>query len=394
MSSSAVLSDVRVAPPSTAGRYEFEVFEGRAGLTALRENWQRITATAPAVRFFQLYEWHASYLDSLVTPPARACFFLARRQGAPAGIVPLLRTTRTMAGLPVRSLELPTHAHLPLAGPVARSPEENASIVSGLLQELHRGRHDPWDVVCLSNLLDDGNTRAALLDLGYQPALRVPVAGCDYLRCEPLDRVAARFSKNFRGNLRKARNKLEGLGGVEYLTARQPAELRAALAEFLDVEASGWKGVGGTGSAIKLDPQAGRFYEALVENFGARGACEINLLKTRAGACLAGQLCLVVGDTCAVLKIGYDESYAQVAPGNMLLEHLIRRHSAEGGVRYINLVTDAAWHANWRPLTALVTDVYLFNSTLRGRLAFLLRRTKRRLGRWYRALRDAAAAGK
>ncbi len=77
-----------------------------------------------------------------------------------------------------------------------------------------------------------------------------PQAGWGVVDCSrPFDETFSALSKNFRGNLRKARNKLAKLEGVEFVSARGPEELASALEVFLDVEASGWKGASGTGTA-------------------------------------------------------------------------------------------------------------------------------------------------
>src|SRR5690606_17756733 len=87
-----------------------------------------------------------------------------------------------------------------------------------------------------------------------------------------------RLSKNFRGSLRKARNKLARLAGVEVRWAREPAEIYPAFERFLEVEASGWKGDGGIGTAIQLDPTLRAFYGGLMQRLAQTGRARINLM--------------------------------------------------------------------------------------------------------------------
>ena len=121
----------------------------------------------------------------------------------------------------------------------------------------------------------------------------------------------------------------------------------------------------------------------VLRNFSQIGACEINLLRAE-GKCIAGQFCLVTGDTSYILKIGYDEAYAQVAPGNMLLEQAIQRHLSEGAIKYVNLVTDTPWHSSWRPLSYAVSRIWVFNITAAGLTAYSLLRAKGPLSHTYR----------
>jgi CelD/BcsL family acetyltransferase involved in cellulose biosynthesis len=303
---------------------------------------------------------------------------------------------RAVARLRLRSLELPHHAHMLLADCVCSASNGGRGVLAALVRHLRQQRSLAWDVLYLPHLLQDSCALRALRDERPALVLETPQTRCDYLRCVPFEELAETLSKNFRGSLRKARNKLTRLTGLEYVCATRGPELDAALAEFLDVEASGWKGTAGTGSAIKLDERVSGFYRALAASFGQSGGCEINLLKAE-GKCIAGQFCLVTGDTLYILKIGYDEAYAHVAPGNMLLEHTMRRCAEAGVIKYVNLVTDAAWHASWKPESLAVSDVSVFNPTAAGLAAFGLVRGKRLLGAayraWYGARRVAAPVG-
>src|SRR5690606_3546190 len=110
---------------------------------------------------------------------------------------------------------------------------------------------------------------------------------------------------------------LAELGGAEVRVARAGAELERAFAAFLDIEASGWKGGEGTGTAIRLVPEALAFYGGLVATPPAGGALEVSLLVAGERA-LAGQLCLRVDGTVYLLKIGYDEAARDLVPGSVL----------------------------------------------------------------------------
>jgi CelD/BcsL family acetyltransferase involved in cellulose biosynthesis len=262
---------------------------------------------------------------------------------------------------------------MPLSDGVFARSDSDGTILQGLIAHLQRQSEIEWDLVFFTNLLEDGPIRRALESSPIPRMISAPRTRCNYISCAPFDELSDKFSKNFRGNLRKARNKLMNLSGVEYVTARRQPQLGQALDEFLEVEASGWKGATGAQTAIKLDVRLKNFYRSLCETFSPNDACEINLLKAD-GRCIAGQFCLVVGDTSYILKIGYDESYVHVAPGNMLLEYSLRRYWQEGVVKYLNLVTDTPWHANWKPHSYAVSNAYVFNATPAGLAASALLR--------------------
>jgi len=373
MNSSTTMTSEFMTAYDWSAEQQFEIFRGKAGLRSIREDWNRITRASDRLRFFQCYELYESYLDALAEAHSPVFFVLVRQRSSPVGVIPLMQSIRKIAGLKFRSLELIHHSHMPLSDGVFARADSDGTILRGLIEHLQRQSEIKWDLVVFTNLLEDGCIQRALEASPIPRLISKPRTRCNYIPCISFDELSNKFSKNFRGNLRKARNKLMNLSGVEYISARRRPQLDQALNEFLEIEASGWKGSKGERTAIKLDVRLTNFYRSLSETFAPIDSCEINLLKAN-GRCLAGQFCLVVGDTSYILKIGYDESYVHVAPGNMLLEYSLRRYWREGVVKYLNLVTDTPWHANWNPLSYEVSDAHVFNATPNGLAAFAMLR--------------------
>jgi CelD/BcsL family acetyltransferase involved in cellulose biosynthesis len=353
-------------------------------LIAIRDEWKQITRALRNPRFFQCYEWYKSYMDALAEADALVYFVLARQQNSPAGIIPLAQATRKIAGIGVRSLELIQHPHLSLSDGVFARSDPEGTIIRGLIAYLQRQSEIKWEVVSLPNLLEDGCIQQALKAAPVASLISDPHRRCNYLSWISFGEFSEILPKKLRGNLQRARNRLIKLSDAEYVSARQQPQLNQAFDEFLEVEASGWKGAMGEGSAIKMDLRLTNFYRSLCETFSRIGACEINLLRAD-GRCLAGQLCLVLGDTSYLIKMGYDESYSHVAPGKLLLEYSLRQYWREGVVKHFNLVSNASWHADWHPLSYTVSNAYVFNTTPTGLAAFALLRGEEYLRRKYRA---------
>jgi CelD/BcsL family acetyltransferase involved in cellulose biosynthesis len=113
----------------------------------------------------------------------------------------------------------------------------------------------------------------------------------------------------------------------------------------------------------------------LIDTLASQNMCEINLLKTN-GHTIAGQFCLVTGATLYILKIGYDEDFSPVAPGQMLLVQTVDRYARDGNVKFINLMTDAEWHERWKPHQLSVWEVSIFNVTPFGLAVFGLMKAR------------------
>lgn len=119
-----------------------------------------------------------------------------------------------------------------------------------------------------------------------------------------------------RKELRRQRKRLAGLGAVTSTTIRTSPELRSALAEFLALEASGWKGRLGT--AAKANDHIRCFLEAAVTALAAEGKAGITRLALD-GRAIAALVTLRSGATAWSWKIAYDETLARYSPGVQVL---------------------------------------------------------------------------
>lgn len=348
---------------STVAEHTFVRHSGRAGLDELRAAWTALVDDSEARWFHHLPAWYDAYLNALEADDSSVHFFAAYDAGELLAVFPLKARRIRIGAVPVRALVVPHHDHMPLTDFVARGVANERALLSGLLRHL-RARNDlHWDVCYFPRSLEDSAVgRAARGRLSG--CLRILRGVSDSVPLLPYDAFLQRLSKNFRGNLRKARNKLMAHESVEFSTARDIRALHESFEQFLEVEASGWKGGDGTGTAIRLHPDLRRFYLSLIDLFGATGACEINLLRVD-DKCIGAQFCIIVGPAYYVLKIGYDEEFAALAPGNMLIEHLIQR-LGNTEITSVNLVSGAEWHESWRPDRANVCDVIIANRTMAG----------------------------
>jgi len=109
----------------------------------------------------------------------------------------------------------------------------------------------------------------------------------------------------------------------------------------------------------------------------------LNCLRV-AGAPIAAQFCVRDEDTLYVLKIAYDERHPRLAPGNMLLERVIRSGIDSGRFHHVNLVGDPPWFKVWRPHELPVYTIELYNGTAVGLTLLAIKRAKR----WLRSMLD------
>jgi hypothetical protein len=191
-----------------------------------------------------------------------------------------------------------------------------------------------------------------------------------YFSCADMESAMRNNSGQFKRNLRRQRKRLECLGHLEVSLVQDGAALEQAFQSFLDVEASGWKGGAGRGSAIRLSPHLVEFYRELMSHFSADRRCLISLLKLN-DRVIAAQFCLLAGSTLYLLKIAYDEAYKADAPGNQLLFAVLEHCCRSPDITTLSLVTGPSWAVGrWNPEAQDLWSTHLFNDSLLGLVAY------------------------
>lgn len=254
-----------------------------------------------------------------------------RVDGTLALLVPVLATRRVL-GLPMSGLRTFRHDYDPLGTPLVHR-DYAAEAVGALLDGAagpdagHQAR-----VLLLTDVRGDGAFRAALIEAlrarqaplfvveAHTRALFRPAASADAF----VERI---FSTRQLKDLRRRERRLAETGAVEYGVDCTEMEGERFAAEFLAVEASGWKGEGGTALASK--PVHRAFFEEVLR--GAARERKLEGLWLRVGGAPVAMFCAVRGGPeLFAWKVAYDERFAKMSPGILLeLENIRRLHEPE-----------------------------------------------------------------
>jgi len=348
------------------------LFQGMEGLESLRDTWKAVVSGMHHRCFIHLWEWHHSYLKCLESDPQSLLYFLFTKGKTPVAIFPLRITRISLAGLQLKTLAFPSHNHISICDIICHRDALHLPLFQLLVQHLRR-QGKSWDVIHLPHLLENACAVTAIQQHPPFAFLFRHEGGCDFIDVTgTYEAYFLGLSRNFRRSLKRAKQYLDQLPEVRFAFAQENPDLEAGLDAFMDVEASGWKGSRGTGSAIKLQPRLVSFYRELTRAFSVSGKVAINTLNVD-GKCVAAQFCLLAEETVYMLKIGYDEDYKRYAPGKHLLDLFIQRCTKNSTVKSINFVTDTEWHADWRPETLDKSELFIFNTSIAGiiGLAFL-----------------------
>jgi CelD/BcsL family acetyltransferase involved in cellulose biosynthesis len=195
------------------------------------------------------------------------------------------------------------------------------------------------NVLLVPGLADGDPTLAALTDAARasgRPLLLEPGELAPYIDTGG-DWAAYRAAmKSKWGSVERKERKMIREQAGRLLLVEPPDDLDRQLDEGFRVEASGWKGAGGT--AIASRPETAAFYRAVAHAFAARGELRLSGISFGDQA-VAFDLAILRGRRLYVLKTGYDEQFAQLSPG-LVLRRAVTERCFELGLETQELLGD------------------------------------------------------
>lgn len=361
-----------VAPTTEAPRQlTITVERTPSGLAAHTAAWEELAANAADANPF--YEPYALLAALTHVPPAGGIEVvlvwarnpLPKQPPVLVGLFPLVRTRR-YKGLPLASLGTWKHLYAYLGTPLVRADRaiETLEAFLGWLRDDSGAALFEWQTIrsdgafrhALTDALDRHGV-TSFQDSAHTRALFLPGASTD----EFLDRsIPGKKQKE----LRRQERRLAELGTLVFDDA--PA-VDTWIDQFLDLEARGWKGGGGT--ALKDDPTARELFRTYCRGAHERG--RLMLWTLRLGDRAIAMKCnLRAGPGALAFKIAYDEDFAKYSPGVLLeMEHVRRLHEP-GAPAWVDSGA-AAEHPMinhlWRDRAGIET---LVTHTRRGAAAF------------------------
>ncbi|HMJ02966.1 MAG TPA: GNAT family N-acetyltransferase [Conexibacter sp.] len=244
--------------------------------------------------------------------PRGVGLLVAQDEGAWQACLPVRRVPGTLGGLagwrqPYSFLGTPL---VDRADPLAA--------VSGLLE---RARRPLPGFLMLSNVGVDGPVGAALasatdelgLSVVWERRIERPVVRRN--GAAPTGRSASRLRSDMRRRRRRLEEQLE-----TPLVVENAGDCDGTVAEFLRLEAAGWKGSRGT--AMAANGQHAAFFETMTRAFHAQGRLRLTVLRAQERT-LAVSCDLIADDVRFGFKTTYDETYRRSGPGTILLHETI-----------------------------------------------------------------------
>lgn len=246
------------------------------------------------------------------------------------GFFPLVRE-RSYKGLPISVLRLWQHRYCPLCTPLVR-PEHADECLTAFFRWLADSDHPSaanCSVVELRYIAGDGPFHNLLVDYLYNFARPIHTED-HHVRAvfRPAESAEVYLNEALSGRRRKdlrlQSKHLAEVGRIEYTELTGQDDVDHWMNDFLQLEASGWKGK--EGSAIASQKEDQEFFREIAREGFRRGQIRMLSLNLN-GRPIAQTLDFTAGRAAFALKMAYDEGFSRYSPSVLLeLENLRRLH--------------------------------------------------------------------
>ena len=318
--------------------WKVAVSRDASALAGLLPQWEDLAAHALEPNPF--YEsW--SLLPALEAEPARRerLFVQVWKQGRLDGLFPFVREPR-FKGLPLSALRSWHHASHMLCTPLVRAGAQ-AGCLQALLAWLGEGgggaaaaefRFLPADGAFIGALAD------ATRDAPVTAASTAHFTRALLRRQPDAERwLVETLSSDARKTMRRRERRLRERGEVSHVALKPGDDGARWIAEFLALEASGWKGR--AGSALASTPGNLRFASGMLAEAHRRGRLQIVGIDCE-GRPISRCCNLIAGEGSYAWRTAYDERYAEYSPGVMAELESMRAFHALPGVAWMDSITD------------------------------------------------------
>jgi CelD/BcsL family acetyltransferase involved in cellulose biosynthesis len=350
------------APLATVGIGSLAVPSGELRLVTVHDvaelashvpAWDQLAWRAPQRLPTLMPGWVLAYLQHRLRPGERWFCSFAYQDGRLLGVLPAIVTPQSLLGNARPLLRTISDAQTTASGDLLLCADDPRRVLQALVGEACR--QVPGHIGIEFRAVRQNSPLWSALDRtlpGYVTCKGQEISySCVELRSDR-DRY---IPGHLRRNLRRFRKRLDTRGPVS-IEVRPAGAGDDVLPEFLALEASGWKGRAGT--AIADHPEEVAFYGELVRTFTLQQRLQWHTVRVGERLVAAG-LGVRCGSALILMKIAYDESLSDCAPGALLNEAVILDASTRKGFTEINSMSKADWHRRWHMNEDRYQDLYL-----------------------------------
>ncbi len=331
-------------------RYSIEEITTEEGLSSLAEDWNRLSETAELPNVFMTFDWFRIWNQHITQEDRggrrRLNVLVLKKDGAVAGISPLIYREASRFGLVVRKLEFVGRQADYNDLVVGDDPEGQTEAVVDFLARTH----DEWGLIDLRDLRETGNTlpliEGALRRGGLICRVLPEEERCPFLVIDsPWSTMVSRFSPSSRHVFRNQQSRLDRMSaeGLRVRIIENPLDEPGLLEKLISLESQ--KHVHGELSQpfIAKYPEV---FRSLFEALGPRGWLYVALMELGERP-LAWRLGFRCGKKLWGFLTAYDHTFSRLSSGTMLVPALIDYGFSHGYNEYDFLRGEESYKMRW-----------------------------------------------
>ena len=281
---------------------------------------------------------------------------VVREGGSLRAVIPFLRGRRKVLRIPVRTLEL--GSNLVAYHPEIIAADRHEEYLGRVLDEVRGG----WTVFVAENLVEGGVTEKAVGAMARRKGSFVATYKGDLSPYLPLprewDALVASKPKKFRYRIRKAQSDLAERPELAMRWYEGGSDSRELLDHVLQVERHSWKR--DAGMDIERRDQERLYHELVLRLLSEENMLFSNVLE-RHGEPIAFSLCYAWNGVVGQMKTSFDDRFAEMSPGFMVMVESIHR-ALSLGFREYDFLGDIMQHKmRWADEARLHTSRFVFS---------------------------------
>lgn len=337
---------------------EVDLVDSLSKLDEIVSEWDELLIESQQRSPMLSYAWVTSYIQHRLDDSQGWFVALARVNNRLVGVLPIIVTPKKVLGVNRPLLSSPNDNHT-LGGDILLAENISVEVMQCIIRSVER-YSSGYSVLKLSRVVERSPTASKWPVVGsLRSVKKFNGIGYYYPVSGDFDEYFSSFSKKHRGNIRRAFSNLDKQSPLKFSIVNDKEFNSDSFEEFIDLEASGWKGR--EGSAIKCSKELMGFYQTLSKKLARSGFLRWEFLRNESGITLAANLSIQFGSTVTIWKLAYDEEYNRFSPGSQLFKMLLEEGYNNADIDEFNLMSDTKWQKSWHPKVNQYSDLLIYS---------------------------------
>ena len=331
---------------------------------ALEPHWRDLEGRVRDRMVFGTYDHMAIWYECHAAAYGAPLVGAAWRDGSLVGLAPLVLRQATLGRVPVRRIG--SAGHDGETGELLFPDGEEAAL-QGLLQSLWR--RGGFDAIDLFGITPESARSAAISAAAAAGRIRSRSVRYRYATIDlsrGYDAYLDTLGGKLRGNFRRREKRALEMGPIAVDRIHQrtdPAVVERYVERAIAIAERSWKAA--VGEAMRSNYR--RFYHLLAQRFNERGMLDISIYTVgeRDASFIVG---LRENGVYYDVTVSYDESFAGISPGTLLMQEVAKRVAGEG-IRLIVSHGDREYKRYWASAWVEQDHLFLFHGGPMARLS-------------------------